>query len=82
MGEERLLVCYNYPQIEKHREHHRRLHGNLESLLKLAANVAESEPARQSLRKELVYFMMDDVINADLDFKPFLSETVSGEAPG
>ncbi len=78
--EEALLERYDYPQLAKHREHHRRLHDNLENLLKLAANVTESEPARQSLRKELVYFMMDDVINADLDFKPFLSEAAPKDA--
>lgn len=81
LREEALLERHDYPELDKHRDHHRRLHDNLESLLKLAANVAESEPARESLRKELVYFMMDDVINADLDFKAFLSETAAEEAP-
>ena len=38
----------------------------------LAERAADSKPAREALRKELVFILMDDVINEDLAFKSFL----------
>lgn len=72
--EESLLAGYAYPLLEKHRRHHHSLDDKLQTMLDLAARVAEHPPARESLRKELVFFMLDDVINEDLNFKKFLSE--------
>ena len=46
----------------------------------LAERAADSRPAREALRKELVFILMDDVINEDLAFKSFLmkAETDGG----
>jgi hypothetical protein len=46
--------------------------------LNLAARVVDHPPARDSLRKELVFFLLDDVINEDLNFKKFLAEVETG----
>jgi hypothetical protein len=35
--------------------------------------------ARDSLRKELVFFLMDDVITTDMDFKNFIKEKAKSE---
>jgi hypothetical protein len=35
--------------------------------------------ARDSLRKELVFFLMDDVITTDMEFKNFIEETAKPE---
>ena len=72
--EEALLEQVGYPEAEDHHDHHRELDEKLETILRLSQSVADSKVARQSLRKELTFFVMDDVINADLDFKPYLAE--------
>ena len=72
--EEALLERVGYPEAEDHHEHHRQLDEKLETILHLSQNVDNSKVARQSLRKELTFFVMDDIINADLDFKPYLAE--------
>ncbi|HJM48320.1 MAG TPA: hemerythrin family protein [Alphaproteobacteria bacterium] len=77
--EEALLEHYGYPEIQKHRDHHMGLDDKMDTMLMLAGNSAENETARQSLRKELIYFLMDDVINADLDFKGFLAAAAAHE---
>ena len=43
-------------------------------MLRLAKTAGDSQLACDSLRKELVYFLMDDVINADLDFKSYIAD--------
>jgi len=78
--EEALLAGYAYPLLEKHRRHHRGLNDKLQTMLNLAAKVVDHPPARESLRKELVFFLLDDVINEDLNFKAFLSKAHAGEA--
>ena len=42
-------------------------------MLEFADMVAVNAQARESLKKELVFFVMDDVITTDLDFKKFIS---------
>jgi hemerythrin-like metal-binding protein len=73
--EEALLVSVNYPDVEKHRKHHLDLNDKLDHMLEFAKMAPENDMACESLKKELVYFIMDDVITADLEFKDFLSET-------
>jgi hypothetical protein len=41
--------------------------------------VVESPSACEELRKELIYFLMDDVINEDMDFKSFLVDATTKE---
>jgi hemerythrin len=77
--EEALLERYGYPDIQKHRDHHRGLDDKMDTMLMLAGNTAENDTARQSLRKEMVYFLMDDMINADLEFKTFLTQAAASE---
>ncbi len=77
--EEALLVQNGYPGVEKHREHHASLEGKMNTMLALAERVVESAAARDELRKELIFFLMDDVINEDMDFKSFLVDAASRE---
>ncbi len=71
--EEALLVSVKYPGVDKHRKHHLDLYDKLDHMLEFARMTPENEIACESLKKELVYFIMDDVITADLEFKDFLS---------
>ncbi|MBT5111436.1 MAG: hypothetical protein HOM25_22360 [Rhodospirillaceae bacterium] len=72
--EEALLAKHDYPQIGNHRDHHAGLHAKMQTMLTLAARVVESPAARDALRKELIFFLMDDVINEDMGFKSFLTD--------
>lgn len=72
--EEAFLKDVGYPQANDVSDHHRGLHHKMDTMLELAASVIGNKPAQDSLRRELIYFMMDDVINEDLDFKSFLIE--------
>jgi len=74
--EEALLATVRYPDTEKHREHHRTLNEKMEHILEFARMAENNEMARESLKKELVFFLMDDVITSDLEFKEYLSEKV------
>ncbi len=72
--EEALLVKIGYPNVEKHQDHHRSLNTKMDHMIEFAKMAAENQMARDSLRKELVFFLMDDVITADMDFKNFVAE--------
>lgn len=76
--EEQLLAKSGYPDIDKHRQHHRGLDRKMEHMLEFAERVEVNEQARESLKKELVYFVMDDVITSDLEFKAFIGEEGDG----
>lgn len=71
--EEQLLNKVGYPNVEKHQKHHKELYPKMNHMLEFAELVAVNEKARESLKKELVFFVMDDVITTDLDFKNFIS---------
>ena len=77
--EEAFLIKLGYPSVETHREHHRGLSTKMEHMLEFARMAGENELARESLRKELLFFLMDDVITTDLDFKEFLEEKAKSE---
>jgi len=70
--EEALLAKHDYPETDKHRQYHASLDEKMDTMLALAGKVVDSPPAQEALRKELIFFMMDDVINEDMDFKAFL----------
>lgn len=72
--EEQLLAKLGYPNVQKHREHHAMLDEKMEHILEFAGMVAVNEKARESLKKELVFFVMDDMITTDLDFKAFVQD--------
>ncbi len=71
--EEQFLIKVGYPDVGKHRKHHHQLYEKMDHILEFADSVTVNEMARESLRKELVFFLMDDVITTDLDFKAFIS---------
>lgn len=77
--EEKLLTKYDYPQAEKHHQHHAGLDDKMSTMLNLAGRVVESPQARDALRKELFFFLMDDIINEDMDFKSFLVDATTKE---
>lgn len=72
--EEKFLTKAGYPDVGKHRRHHRQLDHKMEHILEFADKVAVNEMAGESLKKELVYFVMDDVITTDMDFKEFIAD--------
>jgi len=72
--EEALLIKIGYPNVEKHQDHHRSLNNKMDHMIEFAKMAAENQMARDSLRKELVFFLMDDVITTDMDFKNFVTE--------
>lgn len=71
--EEQLLTKVGYPGVEKHRKHHSQLFQKMEHIVEFAGSVAENDLARESLKKELLFFIYDDVITTDMDFKEFVS---------
>ena len=77
--EETLLAKYDYPQTDNHIKHHASLDTKMDTMLALVEKVADSPPAVDALRKELIFFMMDDIINEDMDFKSFLVNATSGK---
>jgi len=72
--EEALLVKVGFPNVKKHHDHHENLNTKMDHLIEFAKMAGENQLARESLRKELVFFLMDDVITADMDFKSFIEE--------
>ena len=72
--EENLLAKAEYPEIQEHSKHHRDLYERMDHILEFAEMASETDAARESLKKELVFFIMDDIINEDLKFKSFLRE--------
>ena len=77
--EEALLVKVGYPDVKKHQDHHKSLNTKMDHMIEFAKMARENQMARDSLRKELVFFLMDDVITTDLDFKNFVEEKVKAE---
>ncbi len=75
--EESLLAKYGYPETDKHRQHHASLDDKMDTMLALAEKVVANPPAREVLRKEVIFFLMDDVINEDMDYKSFLVDATS-----
>ena len=78
--EEALLVKFGYPNVEKHRDHHRSLSTKMEHMIEFAKMAGEDQLARDSLRKELVFVLMDDIITTDMDFKNFMSVVMMNKA--
>jgi len=72
--EEQLLKRNGYPDVIKHHKHHQTLITKMEHIQKFAASAATNKLARDSLKRELVYLLMDDLITTDMDFKDYLSD--------
>lgn len=72
--EEALLVKVGFPNVEGHQAHHKSLNTKMDHLIEFSKMAGQNQMACESLRKELVYFLMDDVITADMDFKNFIEE--------
>jgi hemerythrin len=76
--EEAFLVKIGYPNVKKHKDHHRGLNDKMDHMLEFGRMAEENELARENLRKELLFFLMDDVITTDLEFKKYIEDnTVS-----
>jgi hemerythrin-like metal-binding protein len=80
--EEALLAKHAYPLAEKHRAHHANLNEKMKTVQALAKRAGASQAAAETLRKELVFILMDDVINEDLAFKSFLLKAEAGQNAG
>ena len=82
--EEALLVKAGYPHVKKHHEHHASLNDKMDHMLEFALVAAGNPIAGESLKKELMYFLMDDVITSDMEFKDFVkskTESLGKEDP-
>jgi hemerythrin-like metal-binding protein len=77
--EEALLIKAGYPNVEKHKGHHKGLSTKMDHLIEFSNMAGENEMARDSLRKELVFFLMDDVITTDMEFKNFIEDKAKTE---
>ena len=79
--EEALMVEVGYPNVKKHQDHHRNLNTKMDHMIEFSNMAGENQLARDSLRKELVFFLMDDVITTDMDFKAFVEKKIkTGDA--
>ncbi len=78
-NEEALLVKVGYPNVKTHQDHHKSLNSKMDHLQEFAKAAGENELARESLRKELVFFLMDDVITTDMEFKSFIEDKTKTE---
>ena len=74
-----MLVKAGYPNVKKHQDHHKSLNTQMDHMIEFAEMAGENQMARDSLRKELVFFLMDDVITADMEFKNFIEEKATTE---
>ncbi|MFP6734891.1 MAG: hemerythrin family protein [Rhodospirillales bacterium] len=72
--EEALLTKVGYPDVAKHAEHHQNLDHKMETILELAAMADENPLAGEKLKSALKFFLTDDIIDADLDFKSFVKD--------
>ena len=72
--EEALLAKVGFPNLDKHHDHHENLNTKMDHLIEFAKMAGENQMARDSLRKELVFFLMDDIITTDMEFKDFIEE--------
>ena len=82
--EEALLAKTGYPNVKKHHEHHAGLNGKMDHMLEFSEVAASNPIAGESLKKELMYFLMDDVITSDMEFKDFVkskTESLGEEDP-
>ena len=78
-NEEALLVKVGYPDVKKHQDHHKNLNTKMDHLLEFAKAAEENEMARDSLRRELTFFLLDDIITTDMEFKNFIEEKAKTE---
>lgn len=72
--EEALLAKVGYPDVKKHAKHHLELDHKMETILELAPMADKNHLAGEKLKTALTFFLMDDIINADLDFKAFVKD--------
>lgn len=73
--EEALLSKVGYPDVEKHAAHHQDLDHKMETILELAAVADDNPLAGEKLKSALRFFLTDDIIDADLDFKSFVKDS-------
>ena len=46
----------------------------MEHIQKIAASLEKNKLARVSLKRELIYLLMDDLITTDMDFKSYVKK--------
>lgn len=78
-NEEALLVKVGYPNVKKHQDHHKSLNTKMDHMNEFAKMAKENKLARERLRKELVFFLMDDIITTDMEFKNFINAKAEAE---
>ena len=72
--EEQFLEKNGYPEATTHHQHHQTLIDKMEHIQKFAASAETNELARESLKRELIYLLMDDLITTDMDFKNYIKK--------
>ena len=75
--EENFLEKNGYPDAVTHHKHHRTLIAKMEHIQEFATSVETNKLARVSLKRELIYLLMDDLITTDMDFKGYINKAHS-----
>ena len=75
--EEQFLEKNGYPDLAKHHEHHQTLIVKMDHIQEFATSVETNGLARVSLKRELIYLLMDDLITTDMDFKGYINKSHS-----
>ncbi|MBH89222.1 MAG: hypothetical protein CMF71_08280 [Magnetovibrio sp.] len=72
--EEQFLEKNGYPEVAKHHKHHQTLIAKMEHIQEFSTTVETNEMSRISLKRELIYLLMDDLITTDMDFKSHINQ--------
>lgn len=71
--EEAFLISIDYPRLEAHSQCHRALMESGKKTLKKVEAGMDSEKSSKYL-EEMVYFLLEDVIKADAEFRTYAQE--------
>ncbi len=72
-NEEELLASIDFPRLEAHRIAHKKLLEMADKTLKTVETGLDQKEATKCL-EEMIYFLLEDVIRADADFKSHAQE--------
>ncbi|MBL6933051.1 MAG: hemerythrin family protein [Rhodospirillales bacterium] len=71
--EEAFLISIDFPRLESHRSAHQRLLDMADKTLATVSEDLDRDEATKCL-EETIYFLLEDVIRADSDFKSYAQE--------
>ena len=74
--EEALLEEHGYPQLERHREEHRLLEGQLGELYEEYTRTPDPEISRE-IMELLNYWLVEHILKVDMHYKQFLQRAMA-----